>query len=86
MIFAEPVSSPGVLDQALSRVMLMGQTEPVVCYIVKVNRTLSPIAIDQMLNKFRDINEVMKSKKTILDALMGKQNYPEQDEEYLEAA
>jgi SNF2 family DNA or RNA helicase len=89
VIFAEPVSSPGVFDQALSRVMLMGQTEPVVCYIVKVNRTLSPIAIDQMLNKFRDINEVMKSKKTILDALMGKQNYPEQDEEveeYLEAA
>jgi hypothetical protein len=31
----------------------------------------------------------MKSKKTILEALMGKQNYPEQDEEveeYLEAA
>ena len=72
VIFAEPVSAPGVFDQALSRVMLLGQTEPVVCYIVKVNNTISPLAIEHMLNKARDINEVVKSKKTLLDALLGK--------------
>jgi hypothetical protein len=66
------VSAPGVFDQALSRVMLLGQTEPVVCYIVKVNNTISPLAIEHMLNKARDINEVVKSKKTLLDALLGK--------------
>jgi len=44
----------------------------VVCYIVKVNNTISPLAIEHMLNKARDINEVVKSKKTLLDALLGK--------------
>lgn len=72
VIFAEPVSTPGAFDQALSRVMLLGQTEPVVCYIIKVNNTISPHAINHMLRKARDINEVIKSKKTLLDALLGK--------------
>jgi SNF2 family DNA or RNA helicase len=72
VIFAEPVSAPGVFDQALSRVMLFGQTEPVVCYIIKVNNTISPIAIDHMLSKAEDINRVMKTKKSLLEALMGK--------------
>lgn len=71
VIFAEPVSAPGVFDQALSRIMLYGQIEPVVCYIVKVNNTISPLAIEHMLDKARDIYEVLKSKKTLLDALMG---------------
>lgn len=80
VIFAEPVSSPGVFDQALSRVMLIGQTEPVVCYIVKVNDTISPLAIEHMLNKARDINEVVKSKKTLLDALLGKHTEENENE------
>jgi hypothetical protein len=52
--------------------MLFGQTEPVVCYIIKVNNTISPIAIDHMLSKAEGINRVMKTKKSLLEALMGK--------------
>lgn len=74
VIFAEPVSSPGAFDQALSRTMLYGQTEPVVCYIVKVNHTISPLAIDQMLAKAADIEQVIRTKKSLLEALMGKAN------------
>jgi len=72
VIFAEPVSTPGAFDQCLSRVMLMGQTEPVICYIVNVRNTISPLATENMLNKVPDINQVMGSKKTLFDALLGK--------------
>lgn len=72
VIFAEPVSSPGVFDQCLSRVMLKGQTEPVVCYIVRVQHTISELAIDQMLNKAVEINQVTRSKRTLLDELLGR--------------
>lgn len=72
VIFAEPVSSPGMFDQCLSRVMLKGQTEPVVCYIVKVNNTISPTAINQMLDRAEEVNEVIQSKQTLFDSLLGK--------------
>ena len=72
VIFAEPVQTPGAFDQCLSRVMLKGQTEPVVCYIVNVRDTISPLATEHMLNKVPDINKVMGTKKTLFDALLGK--------------
>ena len=72
VIFAEPTASPGQFDQALSRVMLKGQTEPVVCYILKAEGTLAPLAIDSMIGRVRDINAVMQSKKTIFDALLNR--------------
>ena len=72
VIFAEPVSTPGAFDQCLSRVMLMGQTEPVICYIVNVRNTISPLATQNMLNKVPDINAVMGVKKSLFEALLGK--------------
>jgi hypothetical protein len=52
--------------------MLKGQTEPVVCYIVNVLGTISPLATENMLNKVPDINKVMGTKKSLFDALLGK--------------
>lgn len=72
VIFVEPVSNPGAFDQALSRVMIVGQKLPVVAYILCVNNTISPLAIDAMLDKAVDINQVIRSKRTLLDSLHGK--------------
>ena len=72
VIFVEPVSNPGALDQCLSRVMIVGQKLPVVAYILCVNNTISPLAIDAMLDKAIDINQVIRSKRTLLDSLHGK--------------
>lgn len=71
VIFAEPVSSPGAFDQCLSRVILAGQTQPVVAYVVCVSGTISPLAIDAMLGKAESINKIIRSKKTLLDGLLG---------------
>ena len=73
VVFAEPVSTPGLMDQCVSRVMLLGQTNAVVVYIVEVVGTISPIAIDNMLNKVKDINKVMGAKRSLFDALLGKE-------------
>lgn len=72
VIFVEPVSNPGAFDQALSRVMIVGQKLPVVAYILCVNNTISPLAIDAMIDKSLDINQVIRSKRTLLDSLHGK--------------
>ena len=69
MIFVEPVSSPGVMDQAISRVCLLGQTEPVLVYIVKVEKTISPAAIDLMMGRIPDIEKVMGTKKSLFSVL-----------------
>ena len=53
--------------------MLVGQVAPVVCYIVEVVGTISPISIDNMLNKVKDINKVMGAKRSLFDALLGKE-------------
>jgi len=74
IIFAEPVGSPGVFEQALSRILLIGQTEPVVCYILKVVNTISVTAIENMLNKSFDLDKVIRDEKGLLDALLGKES------------
>ena len=73
VIFAEPTSTPGAFDQCVSRAMLVGQTAPVSCYIVCALGTISPISIDHMLGKAADLNQLVRSKKTLLDGLLGKQ-------------
>lgn len=70
VIFAEPVSTPGLFEQASSRILLKGQTEPVAIYILKVLDTISPKAIDLMLNKTSEIQEVMHDKKHMLEELL----------------
>lgn len=70
-IFAEPVSTPGQFDQACSRIMLAGQTEPVVVYLFKVLGTISPRAIDLMLRKGGEVKDVTRDKQTLLDELLG---------------
>lgn len=72
LIFVEPVSTPGLFDQCLSRIMLIGQKEPVVCYIVNVRGTISPLATENMLKKVPNINSVMGTKRSLFDALLGK--------------
>lgn len=72
VIFAEPVSTPGLFEQAASRILLKGQTEPVTVYILKVLDTVSPRAIDAMINKTAELQEVMRDKKTLIDELLPK--------------
>ena len=72
VIYAEPTSSPGTFHQSLSRVLLKGQEKPVVAYILKVVGTLSPIAIEAMMNKHFNISKVMQDENSLLEALTGK--------------
>jgi SNF2 family DNA or RNA helicase len=81
VIFAEPVSSPGQFDQALSRVMLKGQTEPVLCYILKAEGTLAPLAIESMIGRVKDINAVLRVSKSIFSRLLGEEPLEENERE-----
>ena len=71
-IFAEPVSSPGLFDQAASRVLLSGQTQPISVYILRILQTASPAAIESMLSRTAEISKVMKDKTTLIDELLPK--------------
>jgi hypothetical protein len=71
VVFVEPVSTPGAFDQAASRVILSGQTEPVVVYFFRVNGTLSKRATEVMLGRAALANEVNKDAKSMLDELLG---------------
>jgi hypothetical protein len=70
VIFAEPVATPGLFDQAASRIILKDQKEPVSIYLLKILETISPKAIDNMLNKSVQLQEVLRDKKTLLDDLI----------------
>lgn len=69
VIFAEPVGSPGAFDQALSRVILEGQKNPVVCYVMKIVGTISPKAIDKMRERNVQIKQANRDVRTLLDEL-----------------
>jgi SNF2 family DNA or RNA helicase len=71
VVFVEPVSTPGAFDQAAARVILSGQTEPVVVYIFRVNQTLSKRATEVMLGRAAQANEVNMDAKSMLDELLG---------------
>jgi ATP-dependent DNA helicase len=71
VVFVEPVSTPGAFDQAASRVILSGQTEPVVVYFFRVNQTLSKRATEVMLGRAAQANEVNMDAKSMLDELLG---------------
>lgn len=72
VIFFEPVSTPGQFDQAVSRVILKGQTEPVTVYILEILGTISPSLNDLMLGKAKTLLEVTRDKKSVFDNLLGK--------------
>lgn len=71
-IFVEPVSTPGQFEQAAARVILKGQTNPVVIYIFKVLGTISEKAIESMLEKGQEVQEVVKDKESLLKDLFPK--------------
>ena len=71
VIVVEPITTPGAFDQAVSRVILGGQTEPVSVYILKVLKTLSPRGLELMLGKNGRVQEVMLDRKTVLSQLLG---------------
>jgi hypothetical protein len=71
VIFVEPVSTPGMFDQASSRVVLSGQTEPVSIYFLRINHTISKKAIEVMLGRAQMANEAQKDAKSMLDELLG---------------
>lgn len=68
VIFVEPVSTPGQFEQVASRVILSGQTEPVVVYILKILRTISVNAIDSMRGRSETVLTAMRDRKSLLDA------------------
>ena len=69
VIFFEPVGSPGIFDQALSRVVLEGQKKAVTCYIMKIVNTISPKAIDRMVDRNAQIKQANQDVKSLLDEL-----------------
>jgi hypothetical protein len=60
-----------MFDQAASRVILSGQTEPVSIYFLRVNNTISKKAIEVMLGRAQIANEAQKDVKSMLDELLG---------------
>jgi hypothetical protein len=75
-IFVDPVSTPGAFDQAASRVMLKGQSEPVTIYILKILATISPSLIDLMIGKASTMLDVTRDKQSVFDMLLGRKiNY-----------
>jgi hypothetical protein len=72
VIFVEPVSSPGIMEQAISRACLLGQTEPVLVYLIRVEKTISPTAIESMMGRIPDIEAVVGTKKSLFESLQGK--------------
>lgn len=70
VIVVEPMSSPGDFEQAISRVILDGQTEPVVVYILSVQGTGHVSAVNSMLGRAQDIKTVNSDKQTLLDELL----------------
>lgn len=81
VIFAEPTSSPGHFTQALSRVLLMGQTEPVVCDILRASGTLWTSVIESMLGRIGPLNELTGSRESLFDALFGDVPQPQPQQE-----
>lgn len=69
-IFAEPVSVPGLFEQAAARTILKGQTEPSMTYILRVKETLSEKAIERMMVKSAEIQEVVRDKQSLMKELM----------------
>jgi hypothetical protein len=69
VVFFEPVSSPGIFDQAMSRVILEGQDKAVVCYIMRIVNTISPRAIEKMLERNVQIKQANQDVKSLLDEL-----------------
>jgi len=65
-IFAEPVSVPGLFEQAASRTILRGQKEPSITYILRIKDTLSEKMIERMLKKGSEIQEVVKDKRSLM--------------------
>ena len=69
-VFAEPVSSPGLFEQAAARILLDGQTAPSSVYILDVKNTWSSEAVRRLLNKEEEVQEVMRDKKTLLKQML----------------
>ena len=70
-VFVEPVSSPGLFEQAAARILLDGQTAPSSVYIFDVKNTWSSEAVRRLLNKDEEVQDVMRDKKTLLQQLTG---------------
>ncbi len=69
-VFAEPVTSPGLLDQAAARILLDGQTEPSVIYLLDVRKTFYSEAVKRLLEKEEEVQDVMKDRKTLLNSIL----------------
>lgn len=68
-VFAEPVSSPGLFEQAAARILLDGQTAPSTVYLLDVKKTFYSEAVKRLLEKEEEVQEIMQDKKTMLSLL-----------------
>lgn len=69
--FLEMVSTPGLWEQATSRLHRTGQTETVNIYLFIVNKTVSVKLRNNLVTKERDANSVVRDRKTLLADLLG---------------
>jgi hypothetical protein len=71
VIFVEPVSTYGVFDQAVSRVLLVEKEEPVSVYIIRVAGTGWVKAVENMLSRSAQIKQANQDADNLLSELLG---------------
>lgn len=70
VVFVEIPETYGQLDQAMSRVLLLGKEEPVTTYLLEAQDTLWQKRIPKLLQRTHEIQQVNMDKSTLLDELM----------------
>lgn len=70
-VFAEPVSSPGIFEQAAARILLAGQTAPSSVYLLDIKNTMASAVVKRLLEKEEEVQNVMRDKTTLLRELLG---------------
>ncbi len=69
-IFAETPETYGHLDQAMSRVLMVGKEKQVDAYLLQAMGTLWEKRVPNLLDKTKQIQQVNMDKSTLLDELM----------------
>lgn len=70
VFFAEPTGVPGTFKQAVERLYRGGQLNRVNVWIAKVRNTISPKAIENMLRKEEDVQNVNRDVNSLLDEII----------------
>jgi len=71
MIVVEPIGTYGGFDQAISRIMLVENKEPISVYILRAAGTSWVKAVENMISRSADIRQVNNDAEDLLKELLG---------------